>query len=410
MPFTLQVLAGLVLGLMLGVAAPASGMGWLAGLPRVAEPVGVLFINAIRMTVIPLVAATLTLGVASLRDTRAVGRIGLRALGIFVAGIAAAAAFALAAGWPLFGRLSVDPAVAAALRAGAPSIGAQAAQVPSLAQWLTELVPANPIRAAADGAILPVIVFSVGFGLALARVGAAPRAAVLDVLRAIAEAMITLVGWVLRFAPVGVCALAIPLGARMGAGAAGVLGYYIGVMSAISAAFIGLLYVTAIVVGGQRPGAFVRASAPAVAVAFTSRSSLAALPATIEGVRALRLPDETASVYLPLAASVFRTGAAIAQVLAVLFLARLYAIDLAPAQLGTVLVSVVLTSLTVPGIPAGAIIVLAPVLSSVGLPVEGMALLLGVDTIPDMFRTTSNVVGWMVGAAILGRRAPATGA
>lgn len=404
MPFTLQVLAGLVLGLILGVAAAGSGATWLASLPGLAEPIGAVFVNAIRMTVIPLVAATLTLGVASLRDTRAVGHIGVRALAIFLTGIAAAAAFAMALGFPAFAWLDVDPAVASALRADAPSLAAQTAQVPSIARWITELVPANPIKAAADGAILPVIVFSVGFGLALARGSEGPRAAVLAVLKAVSDAMVTLVGWVLRFAPLGVFALAIPLGAKMGAGAAGVLGYYIAVMSAISAAFIVLLYVTAVVAGHQRPGAFVRASAPAVAVAFTSRSSLAALPATIEGVRALGLPDETSSVYLPLAASVFRTGAAIAQVLAVLFVARLYGVDLAPAQLGTVFVSVTLTSLTVPGIPAGAIIVLAPVLSSVGLPVEGIALLMGVDTIPDMFRTTSNVVGWMAGAAVLGRR------
>jgi Na+/H+-dicarboxylate symporter len=104
----------------------------------------------------------------------------------------------------------------------------------------------------------------------------------------------------------------------------------------------------------------------------------------------------------------FRTGAAIAQVLAVLFVARLYGVELAAAQMGTVVLSVLLTTLTVPGIPAGAIIVLAPVLTSVGLPVEGIALLMGVDTIPDMFRTTSNVVGWIAGAAILGRGAGAT--
>lgn len=405
MPFTLQVLAGLVLGLALGIGASVSTARWLTALPPLAEPVGALFINAIRMTVIPLVAASLMAGVASLRDARTVGRVGLRSLAVFLIGIAAAAAFAAIIGYPVFARLTIDPAVAASLRAGVTSVdvAAQASRVPSLTQWLVELVPANPIKAAADGAILPLIVFSLGFGLALARGEDRARATMVDVLRAVADAMITLVGWVLRLAPVGVCALAIPLGAKMGVGAAGALVFYIGVMSAISAAFIVLSYL--VVVVRRRPplGEFIRVSAPAVAVAFTSRSSLAALPATIEGMRALHLPDEIPSFYLPLAASMFRTGAAIAQVLAVMFVAKLYGVDLTPAHLATVLLSVILTTLTVPGIPAGAIIVLAPVLSSVGLPVEGIALLMGVDTIPDMFRTTSNVVAWMVGATILGQ-------
>jgi Na+/H+-dicarboxylate symporter len=406
MPFTLQVLVGLVAGLALGIAASVSGAAWLRALPGAAEPVGLLFINAIRMTVVPLVAATLMAGVAGLRDTRAVGRLGARSIAIFLAGIAAAAAFAAALGYPAFARLQVDAAIAASLRAGVASVDVaeQVARTPSLTQWLIDLVPANPIKAAADGAILPLTIFSVLFGLALAQGKERPRKAALDVIQAVSDAMIAVVGWVLRVAPLGVFALAVPLGARMGVGAAGVLLYYIAVMSAISAAFIVVLYGIAVAAGRQRLGPFVRASAPAVAVAFTSRSSLAALPATIDGVRALRLPEEMTSFYLPLAASMFRTGAAIAQVLAVLFVARLYGVALAPAQLGTVVLSVVMTTLTVPGIPAGAIIVLAPVLSSVGLPVEGIALLMGVDTIPDMFRTTANVVGWMAGATLLGRR------
>jgi Na+/H+-dicarboxylate symporter len=406
-PFTLQVLIGLVLGLAGGIAMASSDVAWVRAVPGMVEPAGTLFINAIRMTVIPLVVASLMLGVGSTRKAGAVGRIGLRAFALFLVVLTLSALFSLALGYPLFDRLVIDPQVAEKLRSGATSgqLVATTGGVPSLTEWVLSLVPVNPFKAAADGAMLPLIVFSVAFGLALGRVKDAARAAMLSVLEAIADACLVLVGWVLRLAPVGVFALAMPLGTRMGADAAGALAYYIVVMSGISAAFIVfVLGPAAVLLGGQRAGAFARAIAPAVAVAFTSRSSLAALPASFEAIRTrLKLPDEIATVYLPLSAAVFRAGGTIAQVLGVLFVAKLYGIPLGAAQLGTIVVAAIATTFTIPGIPAGAIIVIAPVLASVGVPVEGIGLLIGVDTIPDMFRTSANVVGWLAGACILGR-------
>ncbi len=411
MPFTLQVLLGLVIGLAAGIGISLSSSPALRSVLGVAEPIGVLFINAIRMTVIPLVVSSLMLGVASTRDARMVGRLGLRAIGLFLLALAAATLFALAIGVPLLNRLEVDPQVAAALRAGAaPSAGIadQAGRLPGLSQWLVDLVPVNPIKAAADGAMLPLIVFSIAFGLGVTRVGDAAQSAIRGVLQAISGSMLTVVGWVLKAAPAGVCALAMGLGAKMGTGAAGALAFYMLVVSFICTAFTcAVLVPSAVVIGRQPLGRFVRATLPSVGIAFSSRSSLAALPASIEGVRSgLGLPDEMASFFVPLSASVFRVGAAIAQVGAVLFLARLYGTTLGPSQLATLAVSIVFTTLTVPGIPAGAIIVLAPVLTSVGLPVEGIGLLMGVDTIPDMFRTSANVVGWMSGASVLARGGP----
>ncbi len=410
MPFTLQVLFGLVAGLAMGVGVSLSSSPHAQLIPAVAEPIGTLFINAIRMTVIPLVVASLMLGVASARDARMVGRTGLRAIAVFLIALTAATVFAVALGVPLLDLLNVDARVASSLRSAASPAAAvadQAARLPSLSQWIVDLVPVNPFKAASDGAMLSLIVFSIAFGLGVTRVGVDAQAAIRGVLRAVSDAMLAVVGWILKAAPIGVCALAIGLGARMGAGAAGALAYYMLVVSIICTAFTLLVLVPAAIwLGRQRLGPFLRASAPAVGIAFSSRSSLAALPACIEGVKTgLRLPEEMSAFFIPLAASMFRVGAAIAQVGAVLFLARLYGVTLGPAQLGTLTVSIVFTTLTVPGIPAGAIIVLAPVLTSVGLPVEGIGLLMGVDTIPDMFRTTANVVGWMAGASVLGRPA-----
>jgi proton glutamate symport protein len=421
MSFTLQVLIGLVAGLLLGVGVDASRSAGgtpallLGNIPSLVEPIGLVFINAIRMTVIPLVVSSLIVGVAATRDARALGRLGGRAIAWFVVTLVAAAVFSAAIAYPMLARLQIDPVVASSLRASAAGAGRaaleNAGQAPSMGQWFISLVPVNVIKAGADGAMLPLILFSLAFAFALTRVQTASREAVVNVFDAIATAMLTLVGWVLKFAPIGVFALAVPLAARMGLAAAGALIYYVALLSIISAAFIVVVLYPGTVLLARVPLArFLRASAPATIVALTSRSSLAALPAAIEGARTgLALPEEIPSFFLPLAASMFRVGAAMAQVVGVLFVARLYGATLGGAQMATVIVTVVLTTFSVPGVPAGAIIVMAPVLAAANLPAEGIGLLLGVDTIPDMFRTAANVVGWLGVGSILGRRTSGNG-
>jgi Na+/H+-dicarboxylate symporter len=163
-----------------------------------------------------------------------------------------------------------------------------------------------------------------------------------------------------------------------------------------------VLYPLAALLGNVSIAEFARALLPAQAVGISSRSSLAALPAMIESARdQLKLPDEITSFFLPLAASVYRIGTAIGQTVGVLFIAHLYGVALGPAQMASVVLTVVLTSFSVPGIPGGTIIIMAPVLMAAGVPVEGIGILLGADTIPDMFRTTANVTGHMTAAAVI---------
>lgn len=413
MPLTLQVLLALLAGLGLGLGLSGSDAAAARSLLAVLGPVGTLFINAIRMTVIPLVVATLIVGVSAAPDPRVVGRIGARALLLFVLVLAAAAGLGVALGAPLLAGFPLEAGAVEALRASAVETDVAGARVPTLAQWVVDLVPVNPIKAAADGAMLPLILFSVLFAAALTRVAADRRAAVVRVFEGIQDASLVLVRAILALAPIGVFALAVPLAARMGLAAAGALVGYIGIVSGICVLFMALvLYPAALILGRVSLREFAAAALPAQGIAFSSRSSLAALPAMLESVQdRLRLPPAIGSFFIPLAASMFRAGAGIGQTVGVLFIAKLYGVDLGTAQLLTIAVTSVITSFSVPGVPGGSILVMIPVLMSAGIPVEGIGILLGVDTIPDMFRTTTNVTGHMSAAVILahGERADRDG-
>ena len=407
MSLTNRVLIGLVGGFLLGLALAGSTSPAVATLLAVLAPVGTIFINLIRMTVIPLVASMLIASVGSLASSGALGRAGMRAAIVAVAMLTLTAAATVLLATPALARIQIDQRAALALRgptAGLSTGYASAAPNTTLAQWFTDLVSPNVVKAAADGAMLPVIVFAVLFGVALAGVTAERREAVLRVTQGIADAMQRLVSGILELAPAGVFALAVPLASKLGLAAAGAVVAYIVlvVLLTVLAAAV-LLYPVGIVAGGMSPYAFLSFCAPAQAVAFASRSSLAALPAMVESGERANLPPIVSRFILPLAASVFRVGAAVAMPVGVLFLARLYGATLSPAQLASVVFTVILSSFAVPGVPGGSIIAMVPVLAAVNLPVEGIGILLAVDTIPDMFRTTANVTGSLTLAAVLRR-------
>lgn len=315
------------------------------------------------------------------------------------------ALFGLAVGMPLLSFLHMDKSVVASLAEKGAAPQSAPASYPSVGQWFVDLVPVNIFKAAADGALLPLIVVSIAFGLALTQVEAQRRATVVQFFRGVGDAFLALVGYVVKLAPIGVFALAVPLAARMGIAAVGTLGYYIGTYAVTCTVFTVLvLYPAAIILGRISLPHFLRAALATQAVAFTSRSSLASLPAAYEGMRSgLGVPEAIQNFFLPIAASIFRAGAPMAQMIGVLFLAKLYGVVLDPAQLATVLVAAVATSLTIPGVPGGSIIVMAPVLASANIPVAGIGILLAVDTIPDMFRTVANVTGWLSVGSILGQ-------
>jgi proton glutamate symport protein len=407
MSLTTRVVVALVAGLGLGIAVSASGVPALAAIATAVEPVGTVFVNAIRMTVVPLVVANLLVGVASAPDARAVGRFGGRALALFLVALAVAAAFALLVGPPMLGVVPLSARATAGLRASASAsaMGPATTALPGAAQWLVDLVPANPIKAAADGAMLPLIVFTLAFGLALNSLRAERRAPVVAFFGAVADASLTLVRWVLAAAPVGVFALALPLATRLGAQAASAVASYVVVVSVATTVFTVLvLYPAAIVLGRVRPTTLARAWLPAQVVAFSSRSSLASLPAMIAASRdRLGLPEPVTSFVLPLAASTFRVAGALGQTIGVLFVARLYGVELDAARMVAVAATVIVTTFSIPGVPAGSVLASVPALIAGGVPVAGVGILIALDAIPDMFRTTANVTGDLVVATIVAR-------
>ncbi len=412
MSLSTRVLIALGAGIAAGIALGQVDPGVSRAIVAAVEPLGTLFVNAIRMTVVPLVVSSLVVGVASTEDRAMLARVGGRGLMVFVVLLSLSALLAAIVTPPLVARVQLDAAAVAQVRAAAPSassVAAGAAAIKGPAAWLVSLVPANAISAAVDGAMLPLIVFALALGLALGRIEARTRDQVVTVFRAIAESMLVLVRWLLVVAPFGVFALALPLVARLGLAAVGALALYVAIVSVAALGLIAFVLVPAATLSGRVPvRQFLRAALPAQAVAFSSRSSLAALPALIDSARTrLGMSDEMTGFFLPFASAMFRVAAPFSLTAGAVFLSKLYGTNMSTAQLGTVVVTSVLTSFSVPGIPGGSILVMVPVLSSIGLPLEGLGILLGVDTIPDIFRTTANVTGQLTAAAIVARTADA---
>lgn len=406
-----RVAAALLLGLLAAFASSAAPEAWRQIAARLLEPVGTLWVNAIRMTVLPLIVALLVVGTASASDTRRVGRLGLRAVTTFYSILAAVAALIALVAPPLFAGLRLDPTRVAALRASAAGGGAQTPQIPSFRDWLVSLVPANPIGAAAEGTMLPLIVFVVAFGFAMTRVDAHQREHVVDFFRAVKEAMLVLARWVLVMAPVGVFALAFALGIQLGTGAVGALGFYILVQVGLHVAVLIGVYALAVLAGGVSLRRFAVAAAPAQLVGLSTRSSFAALPAMIEGAtRQLNLPSDLTGFVLPLSVSIFKLTSPINWTVGALFIARLYGIELGPVQVATMAVASVALNATSPGIPSGGLLVQAPMYAALGLPVEGIGILIAVDLIPDLFKTILNVTADMAATTVIARYVARDGA
>lgn len=404
---TLLALVALAAGLAAGIAISACRSPLLHTCATALEPLGTLWVSAIRMTLIPLVVSLLVTSVASFSDVRSLGRLGARTLALFVALLAAVAVFAALAAPPLFQRMSIDMGAASALR-DHMAVQTAPSELPTLRGFVVSLLPTNPLKAAVDGAMLPLIVFTLLFAVATTRLPNESRTQITDFFRAVSQAMLTIVRWILRLTPLGVFALAVGMGSTLGLTAVRAVGYYVVVLCGLVLIATLALYPVVGLVSRISMKRFAEACAPAQAVAIGTRSSLASLPALIEGARRV-LGDRPGitGFLLPLAVSTFKLNTPIADLVGPLFLAQLYGIELTAMQVLTMTAVTVAMSFSNPGIPSGGLfVVTAPVMLSVGLPLEGIGLLIAADAIPDIFNTFINVTGDMAVAAILSPSAP----
>ena len=400
-----RVLVALAAAIGGGTLIAASGSKPLMDTADALAPLGTLWVNAIRMTVIPLVVSLLITGVASAADLGTIGRLGGRTLVVFVLLLAVIAAVVIPLASALFALLPL-PSTAGArptLPAGAAEAANQLSGTnQSFSAWLTSLIPANPIAAAANGAMVPLIIFTLVLAIAIARSPESTRAPLVTGARALGDAMLLIVRWVVLAAPVGVFALVLPIAAHLGGSVAGAIGAYILAYSVACVVVILLIYPIVALFGGTSVARFARAALPAQLIAFSSSSSIASLPALIEsGERGLGLPNRITGFVLPLAVTTFKLAAPVSWTIGALFIGWFYGIPLHARELATVAFAAIFLAFAAPGVPRGAFIMLTPLFLAIGLPAEGIGILIAVDALPDTFATALNVTGDLAAAALV---------
>jgi DAACS family dicarboxylate/amino acid:cation (Na+ or H+) symporter len=400
------MLAGLLLGAAGGAAAhayvaPDALEGFVS---HVTGPVGQLFLRLLFMLVVPLVISALPLGVAGLGDLRALGRVGLRTLAYTVCVSAIAVLLGVAMVNLFEPGAGIAPEVRERLRAAAPPAPAVATG-PVGSELLVRLVPANVVQAMAEGDLLAVMVFALFLGVGLAAVRSAPARHLEEMLQGLYEVVMWLLDAVIRVAPLGVFCLVFTLVARMGVDVLRQLAAYVLVVTGALAVHNFVVYSLVVrFLGGMSPLRFFRAVRSAMLTAFSTASSNATLPTALAVAdRELGLPSHVSRFVLTLGSTANQNGTALFEGVTVLFLAQLYGVELAFSEQVLVVGICVLGGIGTAGVPAGSIPVVMMILGLIGVPAEGIGMILGVDRFLDMCRTTVNVTGDLVAAVVVAR-------
>ena len=393
----LAIAVGLVLGLTVGLAASATGNAWLLALAEGSAPFGAIFMNAIRMVIIPLIVTIIFTSIAKLGDPRKLGRIGGLTIAFYWITLIPAIAIGMAT--MKFGlRFANDISM--------PQT--EATQVPELqgiVDFIVSLVPANPFAAASNGALLPLIVFTALVAAATGTLAAERRERLINLADDASAALIKLVWWILYTAPIGVFGLAAPVTARLGWDLIQSLGIFIVFV------FLGLVIFLAVVtlplvyfVAGVGPLKYLNGTFGGVSIAVSTTSTAAAIPVTREeAIGNIGVSPTIANLLVPLGASMHRPGSALFQGAAIVFLAYLYDVPIPMAAVAAAMLATFLVSLTVAPVPSSSVVTMAPALDTVGVPVAGLAIILGIDRIPDMMRSAVNLLAQVSAATLVDR-------
>jgi Na+/H+-dicarboxylate symporter len=386
---TTRIFIGLALGVVVGLfftSAPEAANTYI-------KPFGTLFLNLIKMIIVPLVLSSLVVGAASTGDVKKLGRIGAKTLTYYLTTTACAVTLGL-----ILGNI-INPGIGMKLP---PDAKVDVSQAPSVIDTLLNIVPTNPVKAMVEANMLQIIVFAIFLGIAITFIGDKGKP-VLSFFDSLAEISYKIVGIIMAYAPVGVFGLIVPVVAANGPSVLlpllkVIIGVYLGCTLHAILVYSSLVYAFA----RMTPLKFFKGASPAMLVAFTTSSSSGTLPVTMESVeKNLGVSKSISSFVLPLGATINMDGTALYQGVCALFVAQVFGIQLTLAQQMVIILTATLASIGTAGVPGAGLIMLTMVLQSVGLPLEGIALIAGIDRILDMARTCINVTGDMAGSVIV---------
>lgn len=394
MKLWLKILIALFLGACTGLFAH---QGWLpAELIHAISPLGTIFLNLISMIIVPLVFASMTVGITSIHDPQKLGRIGLTTIFLYMITTLIAIALGI-----VFGKV-FEPG------AGLGLVASKAIVVetpPSLKEMLLSIFPSNPVVAFAEGNVLQIIVFSIFLGLSINFAGEKGKP-LLELLGSLADVMFRLTSIIMEFSPIGVFAIMAGVTSTFGFAVLVplfkfLMTYYAACMLHVGVVFCGILYF----LSGLSPLPFFKGMSDAIMVAFSTCSSSATLPVTMHCIQKnLGVSKNISNFVIPLGATINMNGAAIFQGMSAIFIAQAYGIDLEWQSLATIVVTATLSTIGAAGIPGTGFILLSVVFVSVGLPIEGLGLLAGIDRVREMVSTILNVLGDAVCAVYVAKR------
>ncbi len=386
-PLWQKILAGLVLGVLAGALLGEDA--------SVFKPIGDIFISAIKMLIVPLVFSTLVVGITAMRDPQKMGRIGARTIGLYLLTTAFAIAIGLLASWIFQPGTGLEMSFESDV---------EAQQAPSLVEILVGLVPQNPIDALASGNILQIIVFAIGLGISLTLIGAKGEP-VVRVFESFAEAMYKLTSIVMAFAPFGVFGLIAHVAGSYGLEVLLPLAKVIGVAYLASVLHVLVVYSGLLAVLGRlNPVRYLQGILDALVVAYSSASSSGTLPVSLRcAQKNLGVSEGVSGFVLPVGATINMDGTAIYQGVVAVFIAQLLGVDLSLMDYGMIIVTGTLASIGTAGVPGAGLVMLSIVMAQIGLPLEAIAVIAGIDRILDMARTSVNVAGDLMVTTLVGK-------